>query len=154
MEDIDLENPQCGNKERVKCKVGSVNLDILRENALYPKCKSEITLDDGLANYEKCCTLSVESICIRQSKVQLTMSSVTDNSKPQLTCHLLLLEQASGKKLTNQIDFLRSLIKITFDVVNNGESKAVISIEICHDSSPLKKTQTISFISFDFQYNH
>ena len=79
MEDIDLDSCQCGNKQTVKCKIVSVNLDTLREKKLCPKCKSEITLDDGLANCEKCRTLSVESICIRQSKVQLTASSVGDN---------------------------------------------------------------------------
>ena len=103
----------------------------------------------------------MESICIKQTKVQLTVSSAADNSKLQLACPLLLLEQASGKKLSDQIDFIRSLIKTPFDVVYNSESKAVISIEVYHESSPSKKTQsykiksqqTISFISFNLQYN-
>ena len=47
------------------------------------------------------------STCIRQSKAQLTASSAADNSKMQLACPLLLLEQGSGEKLSNQIDFIR-----------------------------------------------
>ena len=125
----------------MKCKIVRVDLDTLRENILCLKCKSEIVLDDGLANWGKCRTLSMESICIRQSKVQLTASSVADKLKLQLICPLLLLGQASGKKLSNRIDFIRSLIKAPFDVVYNSESKAAPSIEICHESSPLKKSQ-------------
>ena len=128
---------------------------------LCPKYKSEITLDDGLANCEKCRTLSMELICIRQSKVQLSASSVADYSKLQLTCPLPLLEQTSGKKLSDKIDFIRSLIKTPFDVVYNSESKAVRSIEICYESSSSKKAQSykitnqqmINFISFNLQYN-
>ena len=82
----------------------------------------------------------MESICIRQSKVQLTASSAAENLKLQLTCPLLLLEQASSKKLCDQTDFIRSLIKTPFDVVYNSKSKAAISIEICHESSPSKKS--------------
>ena len=82
----------------MKCKIVRVDLDTLRENILCLKCKSEIVLDDGLANCGKCRTLSMESICIRQSKLQLTASSVADKSKLQLICPLLLLGQASGKK--------------------------------------------------------
>ena len=84
----------------------------------------------------------MESICIRQSKVQLTASSAADNSKLQLTCPLLLLEQASGKKLSDQIDFIRLLIKTPFDVVYKSESKAVTSIEIYLESSPSKKARS------------
>ena len=135
MEDIDLDSRQCGNRQTVKCKIVSVDLDTLREKTLCPKSKSEITLDGGLAKCEKCRTLFVESICIRQSKVQLTASSAADNSKLQLTCSLLLLEQASGKKLSDQVDFIRSLIKTPFDVVYNNESKAVTSIEVYCESS-------------------
>ena len=79
MDDIDLDNCQCGHKQTVKCKIVSVDLDTLWEKILCPKCKSEITLDGGLANCEKCRTLSVESICIRQSKVQLIASSAAGN---------------------------------------------------------------------------
>ena len=79
MDDVDLDNRQCGNKQTVKNKIASVDLDTLWEKILCPKCKSEITLDGGLANCKKCRTLSVESICIRQSKVQLTASSVAGN---------------------------------------------------------------------------
>ena len=82
----------------------------------------------------------MESICIRQRKTQLTASSAADSSKLQLTCTLLLLEQASGKKLSDQVDFIRLLIKTPFDFVYNSESKAVTSIEACCESSPLKKT--------------
>ena len=81
MADIDLDSCQCGNKQTVKCKIISVNLDTFREKILCLKWKSEIALNDSLANCEKCRTLSVESICISQSKVQLTASSVADNSK-------------------------------------------------------------------------
>ena len=80
-----------------------------------------------------------ESICIRQCKVQLTAAFVPGNSKLQLTCPLLLLDQESGNKLSDQTDFIRSLIKTPFNVFYS-ESKAVTSIEICHESSPLKKT--------------
>ena len=128
---------------------------------LCPKGKSEITLDDGLANCKKCRTLSVESICIRESKVQLTASSAADNSKLQLTCPLLLLEQASGTKLSDQIDFIRSLIKTPFDVVYT-----TVKVKLLHQlkyamnhhrkkpqSYKIKSQQTISFISFNLQYN-
>ena len=47
---------------------------------------------------------------------------------------------ASSKKLCDQIDFIRSLIKTPFDVVYNSKSKAATSIEICHESSPSKKS--------------
>ena len=59
MEDINLDSRQCGNKQTVICKFVSVDLDILRGKLLCSKCKSEITIDDGLTNCEKCCTLSV-----------------------------------------------------------------------------------------------
>ena len=52
-------------------------------------------------------------------KFQLTGSFVADNSKLYLTCPLLLLEQASGIKQSNQIDF-KTLIKTPFDVVHNS----------------------------------
>ena len=81
----------------------------------------------------------MESICIRKCKVQLTAAFAPGNSKLQLTCPLLLLDQASGNKLSDQIDFIRSLIKTPFNVLYNSESKAVTPIEICHESSPLKK---------------
>ena len=64
MEDIRLDSCQCGNRQTVKCKIVSVDLDTLGEK-ICQKCKSEITLDDSLASCEKWCTLSVESICIR-----------------------------------------------------------------------------------------
>ena len=112
----------------MKYKLVSVDLDTVGEKILCPKCKLEIILDDGFADYEKYRTLSVDSICIKQSKVQLTASSVADNSQRQLTCPLLLLEQASGKKLSGQINSIGSLIKIPFDAVYNSESKAVTSI--------------------------
>ena len=64
MEDINLDSCQCGNRQTVKWKIVSVDLDTLGEK-ICQKCKSEITLDDSLASCEKCCTLSVESICIR-----------------------------------------------------------------------------------------
>ena len=121
----------------VECKIVSIDLDTLR--GICSKFKSEITLDDGFATCEKCLTLSTESICIRQCKVQLTAAFVPGNSKLQLTCPLLLLDQASGNKLSDQTDFIRSLIKTPFNVFYS-ESKAVTSIEICHESSPLKKT--------------
>ena len=139
MEDIDLDSRQCGNRQTVKCKIVSVDLDTLREKILCPKCKSEITLDEDLANCEKRRTLSVESICIRQSKIQLTASSAADNSKLQLTCLLFLPEQTYGKNLSDQIDFIRSLIKTPFDVVYNSEIKTGTSTEVCHESSPSKK---------------
>ena len=84
--------------------------------------------------------LSLESIRVNQSKVLLTASSVTDNSKLQLTSLLLLLEQVSGKKRSNQFDFIRPLIKTPFDIACNGESKADASIQICHDLSTSKKS--------------
>ena len=37
----------------MKCKIVSVDLDNRSEKILCPKCKSEIPLDDGLANCEK-----------------------------------------------------------------------------------------------------
>lgn len=77
MEDIDLKSRHFDKKD--KSKIITVYLYALRENVLRPKYKSEVTLDDDLANFEKLCTLFVGSICIRQSQVQLTVSSVTDN---------------------------------------------------------------------------
>ena len=47
MDDVDLDNRQCGNKQTVKNKIASVDLDTLWEKILCPKCKSEITLDGG-----------------------------------------------------------------------------------------------------------
>ena len=97
MGDIYLDSRQCDNKQTVKCKIVSIDLDTHREK-ICPKRNSEITemtLDDGLANCEKCSS-SVQSICIRQSKVQLTAFFAADNSKLQLTWPLLLLEQGSG----------------------------------------------------------
>ena len=38
-----------------------------------------------------------------------------------------------------QIDFIRSLMKMPFVFVYNSESKAVTSIEICHESPHRKK---------------
>ena len=97
MGDIYLDSRQCDNKQTVKCKIVSTDLDTHREK-ICPKRNSEITemtLDDGLAYCEKCSS-SVQSICIRQSKVQLTAFFAADSSKLQLTWPLLLLEQGSG----------------------------------------------------------
>ena len=100
----------------MKCKIVSVDLDNRSEKILCPKCKSEIPLDDGLANCEKL------RLIIFYQVSPVTASSLADNSKPQLTCPLLLLEQVSGKKLNDQIVSIRSLIKTPFDVVYKGES--------------------------------
>ena len=43
-----------------------------------------------------------------------------------------------------QIDFIRSLMKMPFVFVYNSESKAVTSIEICHESSPSKKIPRVT----------
>ena len=40
VKDIDLDSRQCGNKQTVKCKIVSVDLDTLREKILCSKCKS------------------------------------------------------------------------------------------------------------------
>ena len=77
MEEIDLKSRHFDKKD--KSKIITVYLDALRENVLCPIHKSEVTLDDDLANFEKLCTLFVGSICIRQSQIQLTVSSVTDS---------------------------------------------------------------------------
>ena len=49
-----------------------------------------------------------------------------------------MLEQGSGKKIRDQIDFIGSLIKTTpIDAAYNGQSKT--SIQVCYHSSPSKK---------------
>ena len=54
----------------------------------------------------------------------------------------LLTGARSGKKLSDQIDFTRSLIKKPFDVVYNNESKSVTSIEYARKKAQSDKIKS------------
>ena len=57
-------------------KVVSVDLKTLRTQILCKKCKSEVILEDGMFDCEKCDKMSSEIECLKISKVAFTMVGI------------------------------------------------------------------------------
>ena len=105
----------------------SVALKTLRTQRLCKNGKSEVILEDGMFDCEKCDKMSSEIECLKISKVIFTMVGI--NERFDLTASKEIVEACYSMSISRKKKLGKKMLKTTIKVTFNIEGRTVESMQ-------------------------